>query len=58
MAGKLVIRNIGLILSGRIEEPIFDGDCLVAIDGRILAGSQTEAVGLLLQKRATGTWWK
>ncbi|WP_259993952.1 amidohydrolase family protein [Sulfitobacter sp. S190] len=32
---KLVIRNIGQILSGKLEEPIFDGDCLVAIDGRI-----------------------
>ncbi|MFC3614348.1 amidohydrolase family protein [Lutimaribacter marinistellae] len=32
---KLVIRNIGLILSGKMEQPIFDGDCVVAIDGRI-----------------------
>lgn len=34
---KLVIKNIGQILSGKLEEPIFDGDCLVAIDGRIAA---------------------
>ena len=34
---KLVIRNIGLLLSGRMEEPILDGDCLVAVDGRIAA---------------------
>ena len=34
---KLVIRNIGLILSGRIEDPVLDGDCLIAIDGRIAA---------------------
>ncbi|MCT8973740.1 amidohydrolase family protein [Microbaculum marinisediminis] len=34
---KLVIRNIGLILSGKLEEPIHDGDCLIAIDGRISA---------------------
>jgi enamidase len=34
---KLVIKNIGLILSGKIEEPIFDGDCVVAVDGRISA---------------------
>lgn len=33
--GKLVIRNIGLMLSGKIEEPIFDADCLIAVDGRI-----------------------
>ena len=32
---KLVIRNIGLILSGAIERPILDGDTVVAEDGRI-----------------------
>ncbi|MEP3635940.1 MAG: amidohydrolase family protein [Paracoccaceae bacterium] len=32
---KLVIKNIGQILSGKLEDPIFDGDCLVAIDGKI-----------------------
>ncbi|SDO12341.1 enamidase [Lutimaribacter pacificus] len=32
---KLVIRNIGLMLSGRMEEPIYDADCLIALDGRI-----------------------
>lgn len=37
MAEKLVIKNIGLILSGKIEEPILDGDCLIAIDGKIHA---------------------
>ncbi len=36
-AGKLVIRNIGLILSGMLEKPILDGDAIVAIDGRIAA---------------------
>ena len=34
---KLVIRNVGSILSGRIEEPLLDGDCLVAEGGRIAA---------------------
>ncbi|MEO9874322.1 MAG: amidohydrolase family protein [Anderseniella sp.] len=34
-AAKLVIQNIGLILSGKIEQPILDGDCIVALDGRI-----------------------
>ena len=34
---KLVIKNIGQILSGKLEAPIFDGDCLVAVDGRIQA---------------------
>ena len=32
---KLVIRNIGLILSGKMEAPIMDGDCVVAVDGKI-----------------------
>ncbi|WP_108658614.1 amidohydrolase family protein [Acuticoccus kandeliae] len=32
---KLVIHNIGLLLSGRMEEPILDADCVIAIDGRI-----------------------
>jgi enamidase len=34
---KLVIRNIGLMLSGAIEAPILDADCLVAVDGKITA---------------------
>lgn len=34
---KLVIRNIGLILSGKIEQPLLDGDCVVAVGGRIEA---------------------
>lgn len=36
---KLVIRNIGQILSGRVEEPLIDGDCVVC------AGDRIEAVG-------------
>jgi enamidase len=32
---KLVIRNIGLILSGMLEKPMLDGDCVIAIDGKI-----------------------
>ncbi|MEP1442321.1 MAG: amidohydrolase family protein [Hyphomicrobiales bacterium] len=34
-SSKLVIKNIGLLLSGKMEQPILDGDCLVAIDGKI-----------------------
>src|SRR5688572_2601045 len=34
---KLVIRNIGLLLSGAIENPILDGDTVIAIGGRISA---------------------
>ncbi len=32
---KTVIRNIGLLLSGALENPILDGDTIVAVDGRI-----------------------
>lgn len=35
MANKLVIKNIGLMLSGALEKPILDADTLVAIDGKI-----------------------
>ena len=34
---KLVIRNIGLVLSGDLERPILDADAVVAVDGRITA---------------------
>lgn len=37
MAERLVIRNIGLMLSGRMEEPILDADCILAEGGRIKA---------------------
>jgi len=36
-AEKLVIKNIGQILSGKLEEPLIDGDCVTAVDGRITA---------------------
>jgi enamidase len=35
-SGKLVIRNIGLMLSGALERPILDADAIVAIDGKII----------------------
>ena len=34
---KLVVRNIGLILTGKLEAPIADGDCVIAVDGKIAA---------------------
>ncbi|MCY3725891.1 MAG: amidohydrolase family protein [Paracoccaceae bacterium] len=34
---KLVIKNIGMILSGKLEQPILDGDCIVCTDGKISA---------------------
>jgi len=35
--GKLVVRNIGLLLSGDIEQPILEADTVVAVDGVITA---------------------
>ncbi len=38
MSGKkLVIHNIGLLLSGRLEAPLLDADCVIAVDGVITA---------------------
>ncbi len=37
---KLVIKNIGQILSGKLEEPLIDGDCVIAIDGIITSIGQ------------------
>ena len=34
---KLVIRNIGLVLSGALENPILDADTVVSENGRITA---------------------
>ena len=36
-SGKVVIRNIGLLLSGDIDRPILDADTLVIKDGLIVA---------------------
>lgn len=33
--GKLVIRNIGLMLSGDLAKPILDADTIITIDGKI-----------------------
>lgn len=34
---KIVIKNIAQILSGKMEEPLIDGNCVVAINGKISA---------------------
>lgn len=36
-SGKVVIKNIGLLLSGDLETPILDADTLIVNDGRIAA---------------------
>jgi enamidase len=35
--GKVVIENIGLMLTGDVDQPLSDADTIVAIDGRITA---------------------
>jgi enamidase len=34
---RLLIRNIGLLLSGNLEQPILDAETVVAVDGKITA---------------------
>ena len=36
-SGKVVIRNIGLLLSGDIDRPLLDADTVVVVDGLITA---------------------
>ena len=43
-SGKLVIRNIGLLLSGDLAKPILDADTIVAVDGRIRAIGKSKDV--------------
>jgi len=55
---KLVIKNIRLILSGKIESPFIDGDCLIANDGIITAighakDMDTENAGTLINAHGT-----
>jgi enamidase len=43
---RLLIRNIGLLLSGDLENPILDADTVVAVDGKITAvGREKEVDG-------------
>jgi enamidase len=37
LQGRLVVRNLGLVLSGDIEAPLIEADTIVAVDGRISA---------------------
>lgn len=41
--GRLLIRNIGLLLSGDLEQPIIDSDCLLIEDGRIAGFAAADA---------------
>ena len=56
--GKTVIRNIGLMLSGALENPVLDADTLVAVDGRITAFGKekdvdTEAADVTIDAHGT-----
>ncbi len=43
---KLVIRNIGRILSGKLEQPLIDGNCVIATDGVITAIGDAAALDI------------
>src|SRR6266481_811747 len=55
---RLVIRNIGLLLSGDLEKPILDADTILAIHGKIAAiGKEkdidAESVSLVIDAKGT-----
>ena len=57
-SAKLVIRNIGLLLSGDLERPILDADTIVAVGGRISAVGRlkdldTEGAETVIDARGT-----
>jgi enamidase len=55
---RLLIRNIGLLLSGDLNNPILDADTVLAVDGKIAAvGKQKDinAEGATLVIDAKGT---
>jgi enamidase len=55
---RLLIRNIGLLLSGNLEQPILDADTVVAVDGKIAAvgkARDVDAEGATLIIDAKGT---
>ena len=57
-SGKVVIRNIGLLLSGDIDKPILDADTIVVRDGVIVgvgkeADLDTDEPDLLIDARKT-----
>src|SRR5262245_34752819 len=57
-AAKLVIRNIGLLLSGDLKRPILDADTIVAVGGKIAAvgrGKDVDQSGAATVVDANGT---
>ena len=45
-SSKLVIRNIGLLLSGALEKPILDADTITAENGKISAIGRAKDVNI------------
>jgi len=57
-SARLLLRNIGLLLSGDLKQPILDADTVVAVDGRITAVGRekdVDAEGASLIIDAKGT---
>ena len=57
-AGRMVIRNIGLLLSGDLNRPILDADTIVADKGRITAVGRARSIdtsGANVEINAKGT---
>src|ERR1700720_3239466 len=55
---RLLIRNIGLLLSGDLKKPILDADTVLAVDGKIASVGKTkdiDAAGATLVIDAKGT---
>jgi enamidase len=58
MSEKLVIKNIGLLLSGDLKKPILDADTIVVVDGRIAEvgkAKEVDASGAAKTVDAKGT---
>ena len=51
----LVIRNIGVLLSGDLQRPILDADTVVVKDGRIVADRAAEWTWINFRSAATTT---
>ena len=56
---KLVITNIAQILTGKLEEPLIDGDCVISVDGKITATGYQKDLDTsqaTTTVNANGTW--
>ena len=48
--GKLVIRNIGLLLSGDFAKPILEADTVLAVDGLICSRRRENETAILKER--------